>query len=59
MRFAVGEVLYGEQAEGGLLASCYGFERSPKPVPRRSFTSTKTRVPSLRKIRSISPWRVL
>ena len=53
------EEVFCDGAQGVLLAGVTASSGSPKPVPRRSFTSTKARVSSLRTIRSISPRRVL
>jgi hypothetical protein len=59
MWVAVGEVLHGELAEGGLFAGRDGFEWVAVGGPAAQLNSTNTRVSSLRTIRSISPRLVL
>jgi hypothetical protein len=55
VRCSAGEVVFYQGANGSLLAGSSGLEGSPKPVPLRNFTSTKTRVAPSRSTRSSSP----
>jgi hypothetical protein len=52
---SIEEVEFGEGADPGLFAWVTASRGSPKPVPRRSFTSTNTRVVPWRTTRSSSP----